>query len=60
MTSTPELVALQLDTPLDGGAISPEQQIQILRRKLLIANQVVALLAAENRALKSQERRAAA
>ncbi len=61
MVSTPETAPTQPDDKLlDAGVVSPKQQIRILQRKLLISNQVVALLAAENRALKSQERRAAA
>ena len=61
MTSTPKAVALQPDTPLDPGIISPEQQIQIWKRKHLIARQVIEILTAQVRELKvALERRAAA
>ena len=49
---TPELVATQPDTPLEAGAISPEQEIQTWKRKHLIARQVIGILSAENRELK--------
>jgi hypothetical protein len=61
MTSTPKAAALQPDTLLDPGAISPEQEIKIWKRKHLIARQVIEILTAEVRELKvALERRAAA
>ena len=61
MERIPQKVATQPDTPLDAGIISPDQQILILRRKHLLARQVIGILAAENRELKAAlGRRAAA
>ncbi len=60
VSCTPEIAAAQ-PTQLDAGVVSPEQQIQILRRKHFIARQVIEILAAENSQLKiALGRRAAA
>jgi hypothetical protein len=54
-------LALEAGPGLDPGIISPEQQIQIWKRKHLIARQVIEILTAEVRELKvALERRAAA
>jgi hypothetical protein len=60
MISISDRAATQDRPPLDASPISPEQENQILKRKLLISNQVISILAGEIRTLKGQASRAAA
>jgi hypothetical protein len=52
--------ALEVGTQLDPGVENAGAQIAILRRKNLIANQTITILAAEIRGLKGERRQAAA